>query len=155
MPGAPTLCIIAGGIIYFQSSKTFITGMLLNHIIKQEIEPNHIQAYCTESEYLYLVEKIASQHSIKQNRTNKNPAHFLSFASKFCGHHNQIYPFYDNLVFTYLKDNGYDVKYHDYQKYVNALKKLRIDIGFTESEVTMRHIEYYIWKMKKDENNSK
>ena len=115
------------------------------HIVSLNIQPEVIQGNCSEDEYLSLVGQIASNHNIKMRFTDNNRANLVSFASKYCGHHNQRYPFYDKLAYLWLKDCKYNVEYHDYPLFVSAFKKLRDDIGVSETEFTLRQIEYYVW----------
>lgn len=68
----------------------------------------------------------------------------ISFASKFCGHHNQKAPFYDKYVYEALKSWGFKIGYRNYEEYVKAfyeLQKLQQLENFS-----LRHIESYVWK---------
>ena len=108
--------------------------------------------------YLLLVDKIAKGHetsSRKDNYDKKIYDNLVSFASKFCGNHNQNSPFYDNLVWEFInywgkvyakKDTGYDyfVNYKDYRKYVEVFCKLREQQKL--ENFSLRHIELCIWK---------
>jgi len=143
-----------------QSIRSFDTVKeLAAHICEKEIELALIQGKKTDKEYFELVKKLADDHKIKTSRNHKSKDHtsLLSFASKYCAHHNQIYPFYDNDVFTLLKFWGYDVTYMDYPKYVKAITTIQQEQGL--SDFSLRHIESYLWsylsKMKKhDRDNS-
>ncbi len=97
-------------------------------------------------EYFSVVDKIAFGHGIKRKNTTEN--NLTSFASKFCGSHNQKAPFWDNLVFNFLKYLGYKHEYRNYRAYVAAFKKLQKEHDLTE--YSLREIEGNMWKVAKE-----
>ena len=87
-------------------------------------------------------------HKIVGKRKGKETSehNLTSFASKFCGSHNQKAPFWDNLVSDLLNYLGYKYQYRNYRAYVEQFsvlqKKLRDDnIG----EYSLRDIESAMW----------
>ena len=139
-----------------QSIRSFSTVVeLAEHICKTKIETALILGNKTDEEYFELVKKLADDHKIKTSKTHKSKDHtrLLSFASKYCAHHNQTYPFYDNDVFTLLEFWKYDVTYMNYPKYVKSIRTIQQEQGL--SDFSLRHIESYLWSristMKKSE----
>ena len=108
-----------------------------------------------DKQYFSLVNSIASGHGLKTKETNNVEDRMVSFASKFCAHHNQKAPFYDSLVLGklkhWVKTTGLRLTRHDYEEYVRVLielqKKQKLE------EFSLRHIENYLWVSAKNEKN--
>lgn len=139
----------------------FINYRESTQIKNKDIEDlvNHIQTVISNSDYdtistgelndkyYSIIDKIAHGHGICGTR-NKIPTqefNLTSFASKFCGSHNQKAPFWDNVVYGFLNKSGYKHKYRDYPAFVEALKKFQSDNELTN--FSLRDIEAAIWKL--------
>ena len=99
-------------------------------------------------EYFSIVKRIATDHCAKSNIKNDNNDNYLSFATKFCGSHNQLAPFFDSYCWTALaywrhKDKKPTLIKQDYEAYVEAFKQLQNEKSL--SDFTLRHIEYCVW----------
>lgn len=98
-------------------------------------------------EYCDIVCKIATGHGIHNSRTTTE-SDLTSFASKYCGSHNQSLPFWDNLVNDFLQFVGYKHKQRNYFEYVQAIKQLQKENGL--DDYSLREIEESIWWIAKE-----
>ena len=97
--------------------------------------------------YFDIVNNIATGHGIVGTR-NQNEDNLTSFASKFCGHHNQISPFWDNQVSSLVKYLNYDHEYRNYRAYVESLMALQCDYNLLD--YSLREIEFAMWSVTDD-----
>lgn len=97
--------------------------------------------------YFKIIDKISHSHGIKSKSANKNEDNLISFATKFCGNHNQKAPFLDNLVYELLIFLHYPLKYRNYQEYVEIFKKIQQEYDL--SNYSLREIEYAMWEKAK------
>ena len=96
-------------------------------------------------EYYAIVNRIAFGHGIHNKGTKV--FNLTSFASKFCGNHNQKAPFWDNLVSDMIKYFGYKHQYRNYKEYVMAFEKLQKENGL--EMYSLREIEMAMWSVAK------
>ncbi len=98
-------------------------------------------------QYFCIVDKIMSNHGITGTRNGKPTAEnkLTSFASKFCGWHNQKAPFWDNQVFDLLRYLGFKHEYKNYRKYVEAIKTIQTENGL--DAYSLREIEFAMWQI--------
>lgn len=96
-------------------------------------------------DYYSVVNKIAFGHGIKTRPPTED--NLTSFASKFCGSHNQKAPFWDNLVSDLLKYLEYKHERRNYREYVLAFKKLKEENHF--NKYSLREIERAMWGVAK------
>ena len=82
-----------------------------------------------------------------------NEDNLTSFASKFCGHHNQNSPFWDNQVSVFVKYLNYRHRYRNYREYVESIIALRNDYNLVD--YSLREIEYAMWEITDDVINGR
>lgn len=119
-----------------------LSGHILNVLSSEDFET--IRNGEMNEDYFKIVDKIAHGHSIKSKSTNSVEDDLTSFATKFCGHHNQRAPFWDNLVSELLNYFGYQSKYRDYRDYVAACKRIQQENGLMD--YSLREIESAMWE---------
>jgi len=112
------------------------------HIISLNIPNSVICGNTNDEEYFSLVERIATGHGIKRSNSNKE-LYLISAASKYCGHHNRKYPFYDKLNRETLKLWGYRGCYNNFPNYVKAFRDIQQKNGL--GKLTLRELDYYLW----------
>jgi hypothetical protein len=114
-------------------------------------ELNILKAGELTEEYFEIVEKIAVGHEIRTKSTNIVEDNLTSFASKFCGHHNQKAPFFDRYVFelmNYWIGDKFKLEWRNYRNYVEAFKLLQKQQKL--EKFSLRDIESYMWKVAKE-----
>jgi hypothetical protein len=97
--------------------------------------------------YFEIVVNMASGHGII-GTGNNNEDNLTSFASKFCGHHNQNSPFWDNQVSVFVKYLNYRHEFRNYRAYVESLRAIQQD--FNLIDYSLRDIEYAMWLVTND-----
>ena len=102
--------------------------------------------------YFDIVNNIAIGHGII-GAGNRNEDNLTSFASKFCGHHNQNSPFWDNQVSVFVKYLNYRHRYRNYREYVESIIALRNDYNLVD--YSLREIEYAMWEITDDVINGR
>jgi len=128
---------------------------LAKHIDRVMAEENWdvLRSGDLSEDYFLIAEQIAQGHGIKSNQNNPSEDTMTSFASKFCGHHNQKAPFYDKYVWEILKywvkGTGFKMEWHNYRNYVEAFWHLQECHPYLKS-FSLRHIESYIWSVAND-----
>lgn len=115
---------------------------LAEHIVSLNISNSVICGNTDDEDYYSLVERVATGHGIKRKNNNKELC-LLSAASKYCGHHNRKYPFYDSVNLKILKSWGYRGCDHDFPTYVKAFRDVQQKNGL--GELTLRELDYYLW----------
>ncbi len=128
---------------------------LKNHLEKclSESDYNALKKGELTDQYYLIIEKIAVGHGIHGKRKNKETNedivtkeyNLTSFASKFCGSHNQKAPFWDNLVSDLMNYLGFKCRYRDYRSYVSAFEALQKELKI--EEYSLRQIESAVWEI--------
>jgi hypothetical protein len=119
----------------------------IKSILADESKYDILKAGELNDEYFEIVEKIAVGHGVKNNPKYKE-SNLISFSSKFCGHHNQKAPFYDNLCYELVKYWINDkLQERNYRQYVDALKQLQKKQKL--EAFSLRNIESYMWQIGK------
>ena len=112
------------------------------HIISLEIPNSTICGNTNDEDYFSLVERLATGHGIKKSNSNSE-LYLISAASKYCGHHNRKYPFYDENNRKMLKILGYPDCYHNFTDFVRAFKDIQQKNGL--EKLTLRELDFYLW----------
>lgn len=126
---------------------------LKNHLKKclSESDYNILENGELTEQYYIIVNRISVGHGIHGKRKNKETNddvatkefNLTSFASKFCGSHNQKAPFWDNLVSDLMNYFGVKCKYRDYRSYVSAFETLQKELKL--EQYSLRQIELAMW----------
>ena len=112
------------------------------HIISLNIPVSVICGNTNDEDYFSLVERLAIGHGIKKSNSDKE-LYLISAASKYCGHHNRKYPFYDENNRKMLKILGYPNCYHNFSNFVKAFRDIQQKNGL--DKLTLRELDYYLW----------
>ena len=102
-------------------------------------------------EYCAIIKKIATGHGIHRKGV-ETEFNLTSFASKYCGSHNQKAPFWDNLVYDLLKYFKYKHEYRNYQEYINVFNEIQNELSL--NDFSLREIEAAMWHIAKEATSS-
>ena len=116
------------------------------HVISLNIPNSIICGNTNDEDYFSLVEQLATGHGIKKSNSEKE-LYLISAASKYCGHHNRKYPFYDENNRQMLKLLGYPDCYHSFPDYVRSIRDMQQENGL--EKLTLRELDYYLWEKSK------
>jgi hypothetical protein len=116
------------------------------HIISLNIPNSVICGNTNDEDYFDLVERLATGHGIKKSNSKKE-LYLISAASKYCGHHNRKYPFYDENNRQMLKLLGCPDCFQDFPDYVRSIRDIQQKNGL--ESLSLRELDYYLWSESK------
>lgn len=133
--------------------------------INIDVLKNHINNVLADNDFEVLHQGVLNEHGLINERyfeivDNLSTGHHIigtgktkednltSFASKFCGRHNQNSPFWDNQVSVFVKYLNYRHAYRNYRAYVESLLAIKQDYGLIN--YSLRDIEHAMWLVSND-----